>query len=65
MSTTTITKQDLCEIVTTSVREALSVEMMKLRALALPYVSNQEQREIEKALRKGDDSTGKTISVAI
>ena len=65
MSTATITKNNLRKIVTKSVHDAFSSELMRFRALALPAVSQKEQREIEKSLRQIDRSVGKRIRVAI
>ncbi len=65
MPTATITRNNLRKIVTESVHNALSSELMKLRALALPTVSQREQREIEKSLRRADRSIGKRISVTV
>ena len=56
MLTATITRDDLRKIVTESVHDALSSELMKLRALALPMISQKEQREIEKSLCRADRS---------
>ncbi|MEK7674027.1 MAG: hypothetical protein AAB371_02430 [Patescibacteria group bacterium] len=44
----TITKNDIKLVVKESVREVLVAETMKLRALLVPYISNKEQKEIEK-----------------
>ncbi len=65
MPSLTITKNNLRQIVTESVRDALGVELMKLRALALPSVSQKEQREIEKSLRRANRSVGKRIRVVV
>lgn len=35
-----------------SVKEALGTELMKLRALALPEISNKEQKDIERRYGK-------------
>ncbi len=65
MQSLTINKDNLREIVAESVRDALTSELMKLRALALPAVSKKEQREIEKILRRADRSPGKKIHVSV
>ena len=65
MLTTTITKNDIREIVTESVRDTLSSEFMKFRALVLPLVSLKEQKEIEKLLNKSDRSVGKKVRIFI
>ncbi len=65
MPTATITENNLRKIVTESVHGALNSELMKFRALALHTVSQKEQREIEKSLRRADRSVGKRISITI
>ena len=65
MPTATITKSGLRKIVIESVHDALSSELMKLRALALPTVSQREQREIERSLHQTDRSVGKRIRVTV
>ena len=55
--TTKIGERQLRSIVKESVREALGTEMMKLRALLVPYVSDREQKEIEKRFKKPSRST--------
>ena len=65
MTNLTISKSDLRELVTESVRGALSEELMKFRALALPAVSQREQREIERSLSKADRSVGKKIRITL
>ena len=63
METLTVSKKELQEVVRESLRGALSSELMKLRALALPTVSLKEQREIEKGLQKADRTIGETVTV--
>ena len=65
MPSLTITKNDIREIVTESVRDTLSSEFMKFRALVLPLVSLKEQKEIEKLLNKSDRSVGKKVRIFI
>ncbi len=65
MDNITIAKNDLRELVTESVRDALNLELIKLRALALPFVSKKEQSEIEKILRRADRAVGKKINVTV
>ncbi len=49
---TNITEEKLRHIIKEGVREALSGELMKLRALTLPVVSDREQADIEKRYKK-------------
>lgn len=48
MSTITIPTKELKAAVKESMREVLAQELMKLRALALPYISSREQKDIGK-----------------
>ena len=43
-----VSDQKLKGFIKESVREVLETELMKLRAFALPEVSEQEQKDIEK-----------------
>jgi len=65
MSTITIPKKELETVVKESVREVLTQELMKFRALLLPSVSEKEQKEIEKLYRKPSRKVAKTIEVEI
>lgn len=46
--TTNVTEKKLRSLIKESMREVLENEVMKLRALALPEVSDREQRDIER-----------------
>ena len=48
MAANTISKRELKNTVKEGVREVLTQELMSLRALLLPFVSESEQRDIEK-----------------
>ena len=52
MHTITLTKRELKNVVRESVQEALSEEMMNLRALLTPYISEKEQEDIERRYEK-------------
>jgi hypothetical protein len=52
MDKITISKKDLKILIKESVKEVLEQEMMRLRALMLPYVSNAEQKDIERRYNK-------------
>lgn len=43
-----LTEQKLKMLIKQSVQEGLSTELMKLRAMLLPFVSDEEQEDIEK-----------------
>lgn len=63
MTTITIPKTELKLVIQESVREALSQELMKLRALALPDISDKEQKEIEKLYGKPTRKIAKSIKI--
>ena len=65
MSTITMSTTDLRKIVRTSVREGIQAEIMNIRALALPYVSKGEQREIEKLYKNPSKNISKSHFVKI
>mgnify|MGYP001560168462 FL=1 len=65
MSTITINEKELKIVVKESVREVLAQELMKLRALALPDISNKEQKEIEKLYGKPTRKIAKSIKVKL
>jgi hypothetical protein len=52
MKSITISKKDLKTLIKESVKEVLEQEMMRLRALMLPYVSKAEQKDIERRYKK-------------
>ena len=51
----------LKEIVKEAVRDALEDEIMKMRLLFAPYVSDEEQKEIERTYGKPSKETAKTL----
>lgn len=57
--------QKLKALIKESVREVLSSELMKLRALALPDVSRKEQQDVEKRHGKPSRKKGKEYSLNI
>ena len=65
MATISIPKKELKTIVKESIREILEQESMKLRALLLPFVSQKEQRDIEKRYGKPSRKIAKSIEIKI
>jgi len=65
MATITIPKKELKAAIKESVREVLNQELMKLRALLLPFVSQKEQRDIEKRYGKPVRRVAKSIDIEI
>jgi len=51
----------LKEIVKEAVKDALEDEIMKMRLLFAPYVSDEEQKEIERSYGKPSKKTAKTL----
>lgn len=64
MSLVTDTKK-LKNIVKESLKEVLVLELMKLRADLLPYVSEKEQEEIEKIYGKSGKKVARNVDVKI
>lgn len=60
-----ITKQQLKIIVKESVKEAFGVEFMKMFAKAIPFVSNREQKEIERLYKKPTREIIKTKIITV
>ncbi len=65
MITITIPKKELRKVIKESVHEALIQELAKLRAFALPFVSQKEQKNIEEIYDKPSRKTAKTIEVEL
>ena len=65
MNSTAMAKKELKDVVKESVREVLSQELMKFRALLLPSVSKKEQADIEKLYHKPSRRAAKTIVAKI
>jgi hypothetical protein len=60
-----ISKKDLKILIKESVKEVLEQEMMRLRALMLPYVSKAEQKDIERRYKKPVRRAIKKIEIEI
>ncbi|NCO25227.1 hypothetical protein GW901_01705 [Candidatus Parcubacteria bacterium] len=65
MGTITIPKKELKAIIKESVREILEQESMKLRALLLPFVSQKEQKDIEKRYGRPSRKVAKSMEVKV
>jgi hypothetical protein len=65
MKNITISKKDLKILIKESVKEVLEQEIMKLRALMLPYVSKAEQKDIERCYKKPMPQAFKRIKIEI
>ena len=62
---TTLKKSELKTVIREGVREALMDEFAHIRATFLPYVSDKEQKDVEKRYGKPTRKTSKIISVKI
>ncbi len=51
----------LKDIVREAVRDVLEEEMMKVKLLLTPYVSDEEQREIEESYREPSKQVARTL----
>jgi hypothetical protein len=51
----------LKEIIKEAVKDALEDEIMKMRLLFAPYVSDEEQKEIERSYGKPSKETARTL----
>ena len=65
MSNIIISKKDLKILIKESIKEVLEQEIMKLRALMLPYVSKAEQKDIERRYKKPTRRAIKKIEIEI
>ena len=57
--------EDLKKDIKKIIKETMQDEMMKLRAELLHYISDEEQREIDKIYKKPARTTAKSIKVNI
>ena len=62
MTTITIPKKELKIAIKESVREVLAQELMSIRALLLPFVSEKEQKDIERRYGKPSRHAARTIA---
>jgi len=61
MNLEAISENTFKKIIKDAVKDALEQEMAKLRLLVAPYVSDEEQREIEKTYKAPSKQIGKTL----
>jgi len=60
-----IGEQKLKMLIKESIKESIRAEILKLKAALLPYVSDKEQRDIEKQYGKPSCEVGRSYNVAI
>ena len=53
----------LKDIVKEAVKDALEEEIMKLRLLLMPFVSDEEQKEIEESYGTPSNEAAKTLTI--
>jgi len=64
MKTATVDIDELSKLVKESVEEAFDRKMMELRLQLLPYVSEEEQKEIEELYGEpGDDEVAEVLTL--
>lgn len=65
MTTITIPKEKIKSLIKEGVQEVLTQELMKFRALLLPFVSAKEQKDIEKQYGKPSRKIAKTLEIKL
>ena len=65
MATITIPKKELKTIVKESIREILEQESMKFRGSLIPWVSQKEQKDIEKRYGRPSRKVAKSAEIQI
>jgi len=65
MSTVTISDRHLKTLVRETVKEALAEELAKLRASFVPFVSVEEQRDIERRYGKPSRRVAKSLKIEL
>lgn len=61
MTLKVVDETKLREIVKEAVKDAIDDEIMRIRLLFAPYVSDEEQKEIERSYGKPSKGTAKTF----
>jgi hypothetical protein len=61
MAQITFSEKELKAIIKESIREILGEETMKMKALLLPFVSQKEQKDIEKRYGKPSRKVAKSM----
>jgi len=65
MATITITETKLKNLFREILKEVLTLEFMKLRADLFPFVSDKEQKEIERLYKKPSQKIAKSVKFKI
>jgi len=62
---TNLGEQRLKTLIKESIKESISAEILKLRAAFLPYVSEKEQKNIERLYKKPSRKVAKIYNIEI
>jgi len=65
MAMTTALKNEIVKLARESVKEALTEELMKVRSLAIPYISPAEQKNIEKLYKQPSRKSLRSVRVRV
>lgn len=60
---TTVDIDEIKKVIQQSVKESIEIEMMKLRSELLEYISDEEQKEIEKTYHKPEKEIADSTEV--
>lgn len=63
--TTKLNERQLKKFIKESVQEAIDSEVMKIRSIFIPFVSDKEQKEIEKTYGRPTRQISRTHSIKI
>ena len=62
---TTVDINELKKVIQQSVKESIEIEMMKLRSELLEFISDEEQKEIEKTHQKPEKDIADSTEVSV
>jgi len=65
MTNITVSTKELKMVLKEGIREVFDEELMKLRALLLPFVSQKEQKDIEKRYGRPSRRVAKSIEIEL
>lgn len=65
MNNITLHKKELKMLVRDSVREALTEQLMEMRAIIVPFVSQKEQKDIAKLYKRPSHMVAKTVEIEL
>ena len=63
MGILTIQKDELAKLIKEAVKESIEIEFMKLRASLIPYISDEEQKDIETSYKKPSSEVAHTTNL--